>query len=52
VGRRQRHSEFISLSTEELERRVKDRSLPAADRLKLVAELKFQRARNRQKRSR
>lgn len=51
MGRRQRHTEFLSLSTEELERRVKDRSLAAAERLKLVAELKFHKARNRQKRS-
>jgi hypothetical protein len=51
VGKRQRHSEFIGLSIEELERKLKDKTLPKADRLKIVAELKYWRVRNRQKRS-
>jgi hypothetical protein len=51
MGRRQRHSEFIERSREELERMMKDKSRSRAERLKVVAELKFLRARNRQKRS-
>jgi len=51
VGRRQRHSEFVRLSLEELERMARDKSQSRAERLKLVAELKFWKARNRQKRS-
>jgi hypothetical protein len=51
VGRRQRHSEFIALAIEEIERIAKDRRRTRAERLKAVAELKFHKARNRQKRS-
>jgi hypothetical protein len=51
MGRRQRHSEFVERSREELERMVKDKSRSRAERLKLVTELKFLKARNRQKRS-
>jgi hypothetical protein len=52
MGRRQRHSEFTGISLEELQRMAKDKSRSRAERLKLVAELKFWKARNRQKRSR
>jgi hypothetical protein len=51
VGKRQRHSHLVGYSIEQLERMMKDRSRPKAERLKIVAELKFWRARNRQKRS-
>ena len=51
MGRRQRHSEFIGLSVEDLDRMAKDKSRSRAERLKLVAELKFEKLRNRQKRS-
>jgi hypothetical protein len=51
MGRRQRHSEFTGMEIKELERMVRDRRRSRAERLKLVAELKFWRARNRQKRS-
>jgi hypothetical protein len=51
MGRRQRHSEFMGMEIEELERMVRDRRRSRAERLKLVAELKFLKARNRQKRS-
>jgi hypothetical protein len=51
MGRRQRHSEFVERSLEELERMVKDKSRSRAERFKLVTELKFLKARNRQKRS-
>jgi Arc/MetJ-type ribon-helix-helix transcriptional regulator len=51
MGRRQRHSEFVRFSLDELERMAKDKSRTRAERLKLVAELKFWKARNRQKRS-
>jgi hypothetical protein len=51
VGKRQRHTEFIGYSIEDLERQARDKSKPAAERLKAVAELKFQKARNTQKRS-
>jgi len=52
VGRRQRHSDLVEYSAAELEAMLKnDRTLPAAERLKIVAELNFWRARNRQKRS-
>ncbi|HEX4806582.1 MAG TPA: hypothetical protein VFU94_11840 [Conexibacter sp.] len=52
MGRRQRHSEFMGLSPEEVERLAKDGRTPPAMRLKAVAELKFAKLRNRQKRSR
>jgi len=52
VGRRQRHSEFIDISLDDLERMAKDRSRSRRERLKLVTELKFAKLRNRQKRSR
>jgi hypothetical protein len=51
VGRRQRHSEFIGFSPEEVERLAKDKRTPAAIRLKAVAALKYEGVRNRQKRS-
>jgi hypothetical protein len=51
MGRRQRHSEFTGMEIEEVERMAKDRRRSRAERLKLVAELKFLKARNRQKRS-
>jgi hypothetical protein len=51
MGRRQRHSEFTGMEIEELEHMAKDRRRSRAERLKLVAELKFWKARNRQKRS-
>jgi hypothetical protein len=51
VGRRQRHSEFVRLSLEDVERMARDKTRPRAERLKLVAELKFAKRRNRQKRS-
>jgi len=41
----------VRFSLEEIERMAKDRSRSRAERLKLVTELKFLRARNRQKRS-
>lgn len=51
MGKRQRHSQFVGYSIEHLEQMLKDKHLSTADRLKVVAELKFWRARNRQKRS-
>jgi hypothetical protein len=51
VGKRQRHSDLIGIAIEELEQMLKDKKTPAAERLKLVAELKYHKARNRQKRS-
>jgi hypothetical protein len=51
VGKRQRHSQFIGLPAEEVDRISKDRRLPKSERLKAVAELKFLKERNRQKRS-
>ena len=51
MGRRQRHSEFTGFSTEELQRMAKAERRSRAERLKLVAELKFAKLRNRQKRS-
>jgi hypothetical protein len=51
VGKRQRHTEFIGLKAEELERMLKDKQTTRAQRLKLMAELKFHKVRNRQKRS-
>jgi len=51
VGRRQRHSEFIGLSPEQLARLAKDKRTPTAVRLKALAELKYEGVRNRQKRS-
>jgi hypothetical protein len=51
VGGRQRHSEFAGLSIEDLQRMANDKSRSRAERLKLVAELKFWKARNTQKRS-
>jgi hypothetical protein len=51
VGRRKRHTQFIGRSVEEIERIAKDKSRPKEERLKAVAELKFWKARNRQKRS-
>jgi len=51
MGRRQRHSEFTGRNDDELQRMVNDRSRARSERLKAVAELKFRKARNRQKRS-
>jgi hypothetical protein len=51
VGGRQRHSEFMGLSPEQLARLAKDRRWSRAERLKLVTELKYAKVRNRQKRS-
>lgn len=51
MGRRQRHSEYDETSDEDLERMANDKSRSRAGRLKLVAELKFRKVRNRQKRS-
>jgi len=48
---RQRHSEFIGLSVEQLERLAKDKRTATAVRLKAIAELKYEGRRNRQKRS-
>jgi len=52
VGRRQRHSEFVGLREDELQRMLRDRQTSKAVRRKLVADLKFLKVRNRQKRSR
>lgn len=52
MGRRQRHSDLVEYSPAELAALLKqDKTLSSAERLKIVAELKFRRARNRQKRS-
>jgi hypothetical protein len=51
VGKRQRHTRFIGYSDERLEAMVRDKGRPAAERLNVVAELKFRKLRNRQKRS-
>jgi hypothetical protein len=51
VGKRQRHSDFIGMPIEEIEKVAKNKNLPTAERLKAVAELKFLKLRNRQKRS-
>jgi hypothetical protein len=51
VGKRQRHSQFIGVPPEESERMLKDKTTLAERRLKLVAELKYRKLRNRQKRS-
>lgn len=52
MGKRQRHSDLVEYSVEELKARLKcDRNLSNAERLKIVAELKFWKERNRQKRS-
>jgi len=51
VGRRQRHSEFDQTNDEDMKRMANDKSRPRAERLKAVAELKFRKVRNRQKRS-
>jgi hypothetical protein len=51
VGKRQRHSEFVRTSPERLEQITRDKDEPAERRMKAVAELKFRKLRNRQKRS-
>jgi hypothetical protein len=51
VGKRQRHTHLVGYSVEQLEWMLKDKHLPKAERLKVVAELKFWRERNRQKRA-
>jgi hypothetical protein len=51
VGKRQRQSDLIGIAIEELERMLRDKQTPTAERLKLVAELKYHKVRNRQKRS-
>jgi hypothetical protein len=51
MGRRQRHSEFVGLDPDDVVRMARDKRRSKAERQKLVAELKFLRARNRQKRS-
>jgi hypothetical protein len=52
VGKRQRHSDLVDYSAKELEDRLRnDKSLTSTERLKIVAELKFWKERNRQKRS-
>jgi hypothetical protein len=48
---RQRHSHFVGYTVEELERMLRDRALSSAERLNVVAELKFRKLRNRQKRA-
>jgi hypothetical protein len=52
VGRRQRHSDLVEYSAAQLEVMLRnDKNMPNARRVKVVAELKFWKARNRQKRS-
>jgi hypothetical protein len=51
VGRRQRHTEFMYASAQRLEWIAKDKTEPMEQRMKALAELKFRRRRNRQKRS-
>jgi hypothetical protein len=51
VGKRQRHTQFIGLPIEQLERIARDKRRPKSERLKAVAELKFLKQRHRQKRS-
>ena len=51
MGKRQRHSDFVGIAIEELERMLKDKKTPPPERLKLIAELKYHKVRNRQKRS-
>jgi hypothetical protein len=41
VGKRQRHSDLVEHSIEELQRMLKDRNRSSAERLKIVTELKF-----------
>jgi hypothetical protein len=52
MGRRQRHSDLVDHSAAELADILKrDKQLTRSERQKLVAELKFWKERNRQKRS-
>jgi hypothetical protein len=51
VGKRQRQSDLVEYSIKELKQMVKDKSLPTKRRMKVLTELKFQKERNRQKRS-
>jgi len=51
MGRRQRHSEYDETTDTALERMARDKSRPSDERRKLVAEMKFRKLRNRQKRS-
>jgi hypothetical protein len=51
VGKRQRHTEFVRTSPKRLEEIARDRREPTERRMKAVAELKFRKLRNTQKRS-
>lgn len=51
MGKRQRHSDLIEYSVEELKDMLKKKDRSPAERMKIVAELKFWKERNRQKRS-
>jgi len=50
MGRRQRESEFQNLSDEEVARRARDKSLPAAERRRYQREEKFRGLRSKRKR--
>lgn len=51
MGKRQRQSDLVKYSIEELKQMAKDKSRPKVERLKYLTELKFHGERNRQKRS-
>jgi len=50
MGRRQRESEFQSLSDEEVSRRARDKSLPREERRRYQREEKFRGLRSKRKR--
>lgn len=50
VGKRQRHSDMIALSDDEVVRLSKERGLSRAERRRYIAEAKWRRRRNRRKR--
>lgn len=51
MGKKQRHSEFIGLTAEEVAAIAKNASTPKALRRKAIAELKYRGKRNTQKRN-
>lgn len=52
MGKRQRYSEFIGVSDEEVQRVADDPKTPERSRQKAITELKFRGLRNRRRRSR
>lgn len=50
MGKRQRHSEFIGLSAAEVQAIIDDSKTPTDLRVKAIAEMKFRRLRNLQRR--